>query len=148
MEFADLHICDELCETKYSGFGRPPTPWCVRFAKKIVYIENGCWLWRSAIGKLDKERNRLNFSLRQGDLHEKFGCIQMDACRWIYQRVIGAIPEGLQLDHFYCNNWRCVNPYHLEPVTHLENNSRYAPIRATWTIHDSFGRFAGRLGVG
>lgn len=134
--------CDDLCVVAYSGVGRPPEPWCDRFARKIVY-QDDCWFWRSAINKKDSERNRLNFSLRQGDLHLKFGVVQMDACRWIYQRIIGPIPEGLQLDHFYCNNWRCVNPRHLEPVTNLENNRRYAPIRATWTIRNR-GSFAGR----
>ncbi|WKW85244.1 HNH endonuclease [Mycobacterium phage Aikoy] len=146
MEFSDIHECDSLCAATYSGVGRKPKPWCERFADKLVYVGE-CWLWRAAVDKLDNERNRLNFSLRQGDLHERFGCNSMDACRWIYQRVIGEIPEGLQLDHFYCNNWRCVNPFHLEPVTNLENNSRYAEIRAKWTVRDSSGKFAGRLGV-
>lgn len=146
MNFWGIHECDELCVVKYYGVGRPPTPWCKRFASHILYIDE-CWIWENVVDKRDCERNRLNFSLRCGDLADRVGNYQIDACRWIYERVVGPIPDGLQLDHFFCNNWRCVHPYHTEPVTNLENNSRYASTRATWTQRDSLGRFNGRLEV-
>jgi len=44
----------------------------------------------------------------------------MPAYRWAYEYCMGPIPEGLSLDHL-CRNPRCVNPDHLEPVTHREN---------------------------
>jgi hypothetical protein len=43
--------------------------------------------------------------------------------RWLYERWVGPIPEGLVLDHL-CRNMVCVNPKHLEPVTVLENTQR------------------------
>lgn len=43
--------------------------------------------------------------------------------RLIYEHIIGAIPEGLELDHL-CRVRLCVNPWHLEPVTHLVNMQR------------------------
>lgn len=33
------------------------------------------------------------------------------------------VPEGLELDHLCRNRW-CINPTHLEPVTHAENVRR------------------------
>lgn len=37
-----------------------------------------------------------------------------------YELLVGPVPEGLELDH-KCRNTRCVNPEHLEPVTHRVN---------------------------
>ncbi len=52
------------------------------------------------------------------------------AHRIMYERKIGAIPKGLELDHL-CRNTKCVNPQHLEPVTAAENSAR----RAVLTTH-------------
>lgn len=40
--------------------------------------------------------------------------------RQIYAEIKGAIPSGMSLDHL-CRNPACVNPDHLEIVTHREN---------------------------
>lgn len=45
------------------------------------------------------------------------------AHRWSYERHVGPIPHGLQIDHL-CRNRGCVNPEHLEPVTPSENVRR------------------------
>lgn len=79
-----------------------------RFWSKVAQQEGGdCWLW---IGGLTMNR------------HGVFA--NSPAYRYSYQQMIGEIPEGLELDHL-CNNPRCVNPYHLDPVTGEENRRRY-----------------------
>jgi hypothetical protein len=45
------------------------------------------------------------------------------AHRWLYERLVVEIPEDLELDHL-CRVRACVNPYHLDPVTHAVNVQR------------------------
>lgn len=59
-----------------------------------------------------------------------YGVIRLDgngrlvrAHRAAYEMYVGAIPDGLQIDHL-CRRRCCVNPYHLEPVTQAENIRR------------------------
>lgn len=46
--------------------------------------------------------------------------IETYAHRLSYQLLVGPIPDGLTIDHL-CRNRMCVNPDHLEPVTHQVN---------------------------
>lgn len=60
---------------------------------------------------------------RDSDGYGKFGgrrLLTNRAHRLAYELVVGPIPDDLPLDHL-CRNPGCVNPAHLEPVTHREN---------------------------
>lgn len=72
-----------------------------------------CWIWqrgsdRHGYGSF-KNRTRVQSSSL--------------AHRESYTRARGAIPHGYDLDHL-CRVPACVNPEHLEPVTHAENLRR------------------------
>lgn len=83
---------------------------------------DGCWYWEgycndSGYGIVTREGKRIR------------------AHRLAYADVYGEIPAGMELDHTChngsgcnannsCTHRRCVNPNHLEPVTHKENVRR------------------------
>jgi hypothetical protein len=77
-----------------------------RFMRKVYPVE-GCWLWCAS-------------TLRGGYGQFNDGRTMVRAHRWIYEQLVGPIPEGLDLDHL-CRVRNCVNPEHLEPVTRGEN---------------------------
>ncbi|MCZ4602978.1 HNH endonuclease signature motif containing protein [Streptomyces sp. Lzd4kr] len=80
-----------------------------------------CWLWTG----------RLN---RDGYAELKLAGRRQMAHRVAYETHVGAIPEGLQLDHL-CRVRHCVNPAHLEPVTIAENVRRSAPAQKSACVN-------------
>ena len=55
--------------------------------------------------------------------HWKIYGRKMGAHKFSYERLYGQVPNGLELDHL-CRNTLCVNPAHLEAVTHQVNVRR------------------------
>lgn len=88
------------------------------FWARVHVMPSGCWEWQGAqrggYGRLSYQFGpRLNI-----------GAKRMVSAHWVsYDLLVGPVPKGLELDHL-CRNRICVNPGHLEPVTHRENNMR------------------------
>jgi hypothetical protein len=78
----------------------------------LAFIERDgeCWLWLGAIN-------------RRGYPYVKWRGRARRAHRLAYAEYIGPIPDGLELDH-ECKRKRCINPWHLAPVTHAVNMAR------------------------
>ena len=85
------------------------TPVITRFGQQINKTST-CWLWT---GHLDADG--------YGKIKVQGKTIRVH--RFSYERHIGPIPDGLEIDHL-CRVRNCVNPGHLEPVTTKENQSR------------------------
>lgn len=82
-----------------------------RFWAKVNKTET-CWLWTAT-----------NDGHGYGAFNTASRRSPVKAHRFAYEDLVGPIPEGMQLDHL-CRTPLCVNPAHLEPVTHAENMRR------------------------
>jgi hypothetical protein len=114
--------CQDLCKMHWSRLQRHgdtdvalrrTTPLMTRFWAKVEKTD-GCWLWT---GALDGNGYGQITSGRRGSGH-------LPAHRVAYEFLVGPIPDGMELDHVWergCRSTACVNPAHLEPVTHREN---------------------------
>lgn len=83
-----------------------------------------CWLW-------------LGGGCGNGYGHFRGGEVGIDgrrryvlSHRWAYEQAVGPIGDGLEIDHL-CRTKTCVNPGHLEAVTHEVNIRRRPYTRLT-----------------
>jgi len=81
----------------------------------VVIDDNDCWLFTGRLSQLGYVA-----------FHVGHGTVK--AHRVIYEYVNGPIPPGLEIDHL-CRVRHCLNPEHMEPVTHRENVLRSIPYR-------------------
>lgn len=90
---------------------RRPRPAIDRLTAKLVE-RDGCWVFT---GALSQGYGVIGAGPR--------GSGNVLAHRLTYDFYVGAIPEGLDLDHL-CRNRACCNPWHLDPVTRRVNVAR------------------------
>jgi hypothetical protein len=100
------------------------------FERQFIPEPNsGCWLWLGYIRNHDRSKY-------------KYGTLRWTnkrvlAHRFAYEWYKGPIPAGKDLDHL-CRNTLCVNPDHLEVVSHLENMRRSIPATKLQCVHGHF----------
>lgn len=103
-----------------------------RFERKYVVADEPhprlgtpCWLWHG--GKRNGGYGVMRVPNEPGGPVRVKGKLtparQISAHILMYEHVKGPVPEGLELDHL-CRVHNCVNPAHLEAVTHSENVRR------------------------
>jgi hypothetical protein len=81
-----------------------------RFMQRVEQEPNsGCWLWN---GPTVKGYGRASIQSKEHMAH-----------RVSYEMFVGPIPSGAVIDHL-CRTTLCVNPKHLEAVSHAENMRR------------------------
>ncbi len=103
----------------------------------LIDKSTACWLW---LGFIPKDgyvhTNRQYNGKRFGLLH-----------RYMYERFVGLIPEGLEIEHT-CHVRHCLNPDHLIPVTTKVNCETRGPRRAYRLTKEQRKRGYARLNKG
>lgn len=83
------------------------------YKNSIPEPNSGCWLWLGYV-------NPKGYAICSTKNTTK------RAHRLSYCEFVGPIPDGMEIDH-KCRVRCCVNPQHLEPITHAENIRRVLP---------------------
>lgn len=76
----------------------------IRFRIKDAGHDTPCWLWAGTV-----KSHGYGQAGRSARAH-----------RYVYEQLVGPIPDGMVLDHLCCRK-TCVNPEHLEAVSQREN---------------------------
>lgn len=105
-----------------------------RFVARVDVDPSGCWLWTGACS---------GGGYAQLSVRIKGRVRTLRASRLAYELFIGSFDPDDEIDHLChsmsspalcpggdeCLHRRCVNPWHLEPVTSAENDARSEPWR-------------------
>ena len=102
-----------------------------RFWSHVETSGEGCWPWTGQISKRSsKGKGSAGYGVFRVGSRSDGTRRSVKAHRWLYETVVGHVPEGLELDHV-CGNRSCVRLSHLEPVVHSVNIRRgHNPNRA------------------
>ena len=110
------------CRRAWSRNGRDPLE---RFFDFVCVCEDGCWRWTGFVLRRTQRRLPYGRFAIASNVHAQ-------AHRFAYARLVGPIPDGLEVDHL-CFTPSCVNPDHLELVTQSVNIRRANALRPNRT---------------
>lgn len=96
-------------DPRVAKYVRRQIPPLMRFFDKVEIIDT-CWIWTA-------------YCDSEGYGHFWLNGTMTYAHYFLYELLVGPVPEGKEFDHL-CRHTSCVNPAHLEPVTHQENCRR------------------------
>jgi len=93
--------------------GPAPKPPIERLLAMAIESTDGCWIMQRGLYKNGYAGLYLPLPIDRRVL----------AHRYSYKFFITELPDELEIDH-ECEQRACVNPWHMEPVTHAENIRR------------------------
>lgn len=136
----EKHAYCKACQRAYDAARRPAKPKPTmeqRFWAKVRKEEferdpglGPCWMWTGSINP------QSGYGMFQtGGRTSPGGHREPTQAHIVALRLVGKdVPDGCERDHF-CRQRACVNPGHIDPVTHRENVSRGMSIVADY-IHE------------
>lgn len=96
--------------------GPIPRPVHERILERVTEREDGCWIYDGYPGR---DRAMVVYgSVTDGTRAQDY------AYRVMYREFVGPIPDGMVIHH-RCENGRCVNPAHLEPLERGEHTREH-----------------------
>ena len=98
------------------------------FSKFTIDPLTGCWIWHGSTGFHPRYREHRYGQIVTWDPRSRTRVLTT-AHKFAYLYTKGPVPDGYDIDHT-CQNKLCVNPSHLEAVTHSENCQRRARRKA------------------
>jgi len=101
---------------------------------------SGCWIWYGHY--YGSTQLRPGWKIYNPETQRAVWC---PVTRMLYEMYMSGIPEKLELDHL-CFVPQCVNPAHLEPVTHAENMRRYFANKFKHATHCKNGHSFAEVG--
>ena len=133
LDFVASPLEDAIVKMTRKYTQRKTLPLSERFFKHIkVDPITDCWLWTGFVNAKGYGR----FEIGPRAAREAGTARTVQAHRWVYELIVGFIPDGLEPDHLChtrdkdcrggasCPHRRCCNFNHLELVTSAENARR------------------------
>lgn len=79
----------------------------IKVSNEHFYNGSPCWDWQKSLNSDGYGQMQIDF-------------FRAKAHQWMYSLFVENVPKGKEVDHL-CKRRNCVNPAHLEAVTHREN---------------------------